>query len=189
MRRVIAFVMFFSLLLTGVALADTPVAPKPKMGNMIEVVIAPGAAEDQAVATVTLANSKPARIVSIPLEFAAEGTDVWLDSVSFAGSRVEHFKLKNHTFYPEHSAVLLLMSAPRTSDGYQDLEPSAGTVATLYLGSEGTFPMGKLAFRAVDLPPGNKLMYVTDGYRGETPEFSFRLAGEEKSSTSMTDDK
>lgn len=189
MRRVIAFVLVWLMLGIGLALADQPVAPQPKVANLVEVIVAPGAETDQAVATVRFANKAPARIVSIPLEFKAEGKQVWLDSVSFAGTRVEHFKLKDHTFFPERNAVLLLMSAPRTSEGYQDLEPSAGSVAKLYLGSKGDFPLKTLTLRTVDLPPGNKLMYVTDGYRGETPEFTYRLAEGDETTTSMTDEK
>jgi hypothetical protein len=179
MRRAIAFVVVALLLVAGTAVAQQGMPAKPKMADRVEVTLAPGAKNTQAVATVTLANAQPARIVSIPFEFKAEGHDVWLDSVSYEGTRVQEFKLRNHTFYPDRSAVLLLMSAPRTSEGYQDLEPSAGAVAHVFLGSEGAFPLKALKVQAVDLPPGNKLMYVTGDFTGVTPEFMYRLADDE----------
>lgn len=190
MRRGIAFVLITLLVVTAAAWADKDVAQKPeKLQDRVQVVLRPGAAENQAVAVLSAANVNPGRVLSFPLKYGAGEESVQFDSISYAGTRVEYFKTKTHTHFAERNALLMIMIAPHTPDGYANLKPGAGEIARIYFSSKGKFPLNSFRVDPVTLPPDNKLMYVTDTFVGVEPAFEFQLAGGKAGAETLVKDE
>jgi hypothetical protein len=165
------------LLVTAAAWADQDVAKKPeKLQDQVWVVLHPGAEKNQAVAVLSAANVNPGRVLSFPLKYVAGEESIQFDSISYVGTRVEHFTTKAHTLFPKRDALLMIMMAPYTAEtGITNLEPGTGEIARIYFSSKGNFPLDSFRIGPVKLPPDNKLMFVTDTFTGVEPTFEFRL--------------
>jgi hypothetical protein len=183
MRRVLAIVLIVMLAVSVTATAEDKTAAKEKsekLTDFVEIVLHPGADKSHAVAEVTAGNVNPLRVLSLPFKFGAGDQKIRVDSISFAGTRVEYFDQKHDTLYEKRSALLMLLLAPNKDKKYLDLQPGAGIVARIYFSAKDTFPMDAFQMAPVTLPPNNKFMYVTEVFAGAEPSFAFRVAGAKK---------
>jgi len=178
MRLSIVFALIALVILAAGAAAQDTVAKKPEaLVDRVTVVLEPGAAKNQAVAVISATNVNPARVLSFPLKYDAGETAIKFDSITYAGSRVEHFKTKAHTLFPDRNAVLIMMLAPYVDNKCMDLTPGYGEIARIHFSSKSDFPLTAFQIGPVKLPPENKLLYVTDTFVGVEPAFDFKAAG------------
>lgn len=166
-----------ALTLLAVASAGAPEAhatdkSKNSLANKITAYITPGASESEAVITIWMSNVNPVGAICLPFKFAAADS-FWLDSLVTAPYRAGTFQMMPPKY--ERDKQTLLVNMLRHSDSVKAksglIAPGEGTLATLHLSAAGKFPLDEFKIAAVQLPPENVLLYVTDTFNSVLPEF------------------
>ncbi len=180
MRRGFTIVLLLCLAFAATAVAQEKVAEKPKtevVKDLVEVVLYPGATENSGVAVVSVTNKDVIRSLSLPLGFTCDDASVKIDSLSYVGTRCADYGRKQFKLFPDSNAVMLMVLSGQKDKKYVDLSPGTGEVVKLYLSGKNTFPTKSFAVKPVNLPPNNKLMFVTNGFGRVNPSFVYRVAG------------
>jgi hypothetical protein len=81
-----------------------------------------------------LTNSDTLSGIQIPLDLGLSKLGLQFDSVSFAGSRVEHFYGSFYNIYPEQNKVFIfILESADAEINSAPLLPGSGKIATIYL--------------------------------------------------------
>lgn len=170
---------FVFLALLGLQLHSLPAAAEekkpgtaPELKNKITAYLTQGATAGQAVITVTMSNVNPVGAISLPLKFASPDTFA-LDSLVTAPYRAGSFMMPPPNWNKDKKTLLINML--RSTDSVTAktglIPPGLGVLAVLYLSTPGKFPLEKFQMAAVQLPPENVLLYVTETFNSVQPEF------------------
>lgn len=142
-------------------------------GNKIVAYVTPGPSEKEAIVTLWMANVNPVGAISLPFKFAAADS-FWLDSMVTKPYRAGTFQMMAPKY--ERSNQTLLVNMLRETDSVKAkaglIPVGQGVLATLHFSARGKFPMSDFKIAAVQLPPENVLLYVTETFNSVLPEFS-----------------
>ncbi len=145
---------------------------KPGLLNKVTAYVAPGATERQVVITLWMSNVNPVGAICLPFKFAAPDS-FWLDSLVTAPYRAGSFQMMPPKY--EREKQTLLVNMLRHSDSVKAktglIEPGEGVLATMHMSAAGKFPLADFKIAAVQLPPENVLLYVTETFNSVLPEF------------------
>jgi hypothetical protein len=141
--------------------------------NKMTAFVAPGASEKEAVVTLWMENVNPVGAICLPFKFAAADS-FWLDSMVTKPYRAGSFQMMPPKY--ERANQTLLVQMLRTSDSVQAktglIPVGEGVLATLHFSAKGKFPLSDFKIAAVQLPPENVLLYVTETFNSVLPDFA-----------------
>lgn len=167
--------MVMAGLACGLLVAATAAAqekPKGDPGNKITAYITPGPSEREAVVTLWMANVNPVGALCLPFKFAAPDS-VHLDSLVTKPFRAGSFMTPPPKY--EADKQTLLCNMLRHDDSVKAktglIPPGEGVLATLHFSARGKFPLEGFKIAAVQLPPENVLLYVTDTFNSVLPGY------------------
>ncbi|MEQ1935889.1 MAG: hypothetical protein ABL962_18695 [Fimbriimonadaceae bacterium] len=165
----VAFCVVFGV--AGVSSADDK--SKQPTVNKLTAYVAPGASDKEAVVTLWMANVNPVGAICLPFKFAAADS-FWLDSLVTKPYRAGSFQMMAPKY--EKDKQTLLVNMLRDSDSVKTksgLVPvGEGVLATLHFTAKSKFPLGEFRIAAVQLPPENVLLFVTETFNSVLPEFT-----------------
>ena len=164
-------------LLTPIMLLQTSVAAgekeKKELRNRVTAYVDKGATDKDGVVTLWMSNVNPVAGITLPLKFAPGSDSVSLDSVRISDGRAASFYGPPAKYRSENQTYLqnLLIRIDSTGAGLDPIPPGEGLLMRFYFSSEKQFPLKRFEMAAVQLPPQNRLLYVTDIARTVLPEF------------------
>lgn len=167
-----AVVAVCSLIMTsGSVFAES--TDKNVAGNKITAYVTPGATANEAVVTLWMSNANPVGAVCLPFKFAATDS-FWLDSMVTKPYRAGSFQMMPPKYEKEKQTLLVNMLRDADSVKVKTglIPVGDGVLATLHFTSKSKFPLGDFRIAAVQLPPENVLLYVTDTFNSVLPEFA-----------------
>lgn len=161
-----------AICLALIAAGNAEDKPKNDPGNKITAYITPGASEREAVVTVWMANVNPVGAICLPLKFAAPDS-VHLDSLVTKPYRAGAFMMPPPKYEADKQTLLcnMLRHADSVKAKTGLIPPGEGVLATIHFSAKGKFPLEGFKIAAVQLPPENVLMYVTDTFNSVLPEY------------------
>lgn len=140
--------------------------------NKLTAYVVPGATENEAVVTLWMANVNPVGGICLPFKFAAADS-FWLDSMVTKPFRAGTFQMMPPKY--EREKQTLLVNMLRESDSVKAktglIPVGEGTLAVLYFSAKSKFPLADFKIAAVQLPPENVLLYVTETFNSVLPDF------------------
>lgn len=155
---------------TGVSAEDKG---KTAPVNKVTAYVTSGSTENEAVVTLWMVNVNPVGAICLPFKFAAADS-FWLDSMVTKPYRAGSFQMMPPKY--ERQKQTLLVNMLRESDSVKAkaglIPVGEGTLATLHFSAKGKFPLSDFRIAAVQLPPENVLLYVTETFNSVLPEFS-----------------
>ena len=158
-----------AMMMAQIGWAQTSKEPQ----NKVTAYLAPGASDKQAVIAIWMTNATPVIGITLPFKFSAGDDTLRLDSVWTAGGRAARFiatppqfKTANQTFL-----VNMIWATDSTTRKPVPIPSGEGAIMWLSVHTDGKFPMDKLRMVAVQLPPENVLLFVTDAYATVNPSF------------------
>lgn len=164
-------------LLTPIMLLQTSVAvgqkEKEELKNRVTAYIDRGATDKDGVVTLWLSNVNPLAGMTLPFKFAPGSDSIILDSVHNSVGRAATFRGPPPKYRQENQTYLQNLLIPIDSAGadLDPIPPGEGLLMRLFFSSETQFPLKRFEMAAVQLPPQNRLLYVTDIARTVLPEF------------------
>lgn len=148
---------------------------KPEIANKITAYVTAGPNQNQAVITLWMSNVNPVGAICLPFKFAAPDS-FWLDSMVTRPYRAGSFQMMPPKY--EKDKQTLLVNMLREADSVKAktglIPVGEGVLATLHFTAAGKFPLADFKLAAVQLPPENNLLYVTDTFNSVLPEFEVR---------------
>ena len=164
-------------LLLPVWLLQTAVAAdekgKTELKDRVTAYVEQGATEKEGVVTLWMSNVNPVVGLTLPFKFAPGSDSLSLDSVRASDGRAaalhgppSQYKSENQTYL--QNLLILFDSAGANPD---PIPPGEGLLMRFYFSAEKQFPLKRFEMAAVQLPPQNRLLYVTDIARSILPEF------------------
>lgn len=171
--KYLAVVGVLCLALVGAVSTATADDEKKQLENKLIAYVNRGTTDNQAVVTLWMANVNPVGAICLPFKFAAADS-FWLDSLATKQHRAGSFQMMQPKY--EKDKQTLLVNMLRDADSVKAktglIPPGEGVLATLYFSSKSKFPFGDFKIAAVQLPPENVLLYVTDTFNSVLPDFS-----------------
>ncbi len=154
-RKILAGLVVLAFVLVGSsALADNSVP--------LSYQVIPAKAGNTVTVKLYLANDKGMAGCSIPLSFAAPGSDIECTAISFEGSRVEHFMVKEDNWNND-SKKLLIGLIRAMDENISDVLPAGeGLVATLYFESKEGLCVPELKITSWPLSAGELYFDLVD---------------------------
>ncbi|MBI3661872.1 MAG: hypothetical protein HY234_02335 [Acidobacteria bacterium] len=152
---------------SSAATADTTLA------NKMTAYLTPGATPRDAVVSIWMSNVNP--VIGITLSFKFGGIDsLILDSAETNKGRATPFYVPQPLYKRENQTLLINMLIMRDSIGAKitPLPPGGGPLATLYFHTRAPFATDAFKMVAMQLPPDNTLMYITETLNTVLPEFT-----------------
>lgn len=160
------------LVLIGVGMIGIPRATaEEEMHDLVTAYLVPGADAHQAVVEVWMSNVNPVIGVTLPFKFAA-GDSLVMDSLVTSTGLAKNFAVVKPVFKAENQTLLVnMLWATMKGTQTPPIPPGEGLLAQIYLHTPGKFPMKEFRMAAVQLPPENVLMFVTQTLNPVTPDF------------------
>jgi len=159
------------LIMSSSASAESPSKNGPT--NKVTAYVTTGATANEAVVTLWMSNANPVGAVCLPFKFAA-AEPFWLDSMVTKPYRAGTFQMMPPKY--EKDKQTLLVNMLRDADSVKAksglIPVGDGVLATLHFTSKSKFPLGDFKIAAVQLPPENVLLYVTETFNSVLPEFA-----------------
>lgn len=169
-----AFGLCLGLALPSESWSQSKGAPAKEPLNSVTAFLTPGATDREAVVTLWMSNVNPVGAITLPLKFAAGDKPFALDSLVTKPHRAGSFQMAPPKY--EKDKQTLLVNMLRQTDSVKAktglIPVGEGILATLHFSSDGKFPLGDFQIAAVQLPPENVLLYVTDTFNSVLPTFS-----------------
>lgn len=158
--------------------------------NKITAYVTAGPTEKQAVITLWMSNVNPVGAICLPFKFAAADS-FWLDSLVTVPHRAGSFQMMEPKY--ERDKQTLLVNMLRETDSVKAktglIPVGEGVLATLHFTAKGKFPLADFKIAAVQLPPENVLLYVTETFNSVLPEFEMRRETPPMASNKPKDEK
>ncbi len=113
-------------------------------------------------------NDEELAAIDIPVEYTAGIAKLGVDSVSYAGARIEYF---THKFNPTDSAgqTVRIGGLARMNPNKPLLAPGSGEIARVYISSRDKREPGIFAADSTTLPPNGTLMLVDKNAKSIIP--------------------
>jgi hypothetical protein len=150
-------------------------AKDDKNADKMTAYIEEGQTKNEAVVTLWMTNSDPIAGITLPLKFAPGAGAIKLDSLLTKNGLAAGFHATPPQYVEKNQTLLmnLLVLVDSTTTLADAIPPGQGMLAQLFFSAKGKFPFASFEIAAVQLPPENRLLFVTTIAESKLPEFVF----------------